>query len=170
MKTHRILALSLCAIASLSSCSKENTDSAKQAPASADKAAAAGTAAPADQEKTFLSAFRKALEGKDKTTMESMMLKDGTPAEIMEFFQMMLEVPDGMKVESVELVTPTAEDAAKYSKETEMPDGKKYKLPITPTKQLVIVMNDGAGGTSKSSLPVAEKNGKLAILMPVPAA
>lgn len=171
MKTHRILALSLCAIASLSSCSKETPDSAKQATASTGKAAAAGTAAaPADQETAFLSAFRKALEAKDKTAMESMMLKDGTPADIMEFFHMMLEVPAGMQVGSVDLVNPTAEEAAKYEKVTEMPDGKNYKMPLIPTKQLVIVMKEGTSGTSKSTLPVAEKDGRLVILMPVPAA
>ena len=170
MKTHRILALSLCAIASLSSCSKETPDTAKQAPASADKAAAGSAAAPADQEKAFLSAFRKALETKDKAAMDSMILKDGTPAELMEFFEMMLDVPAGMQLESVDLVTPSAEDAAKYGKDMEMPDGKNYKMPLTPTKQLVIVMKEGTSGTSKSTLPVAEKDGRIVILMPVPAA
>ena len=162
MKTNHILALSLCAIAALSSCSKNTS-------ASTEKTAASSTSAPADQEQVFLTTFRKALEDKDQKTMESLMLKDETPAEIMEFFQMMLEVPAGVKVDSVELVTPSAEEAAKYNSAMEMPDGKKYKLPLIPTKQLVIMMKEGTSGTSKSSLPVGEKDGKFVIPMPIPA-
>lgn len=170
METRLLTALSLSTLASLVSCSEKpsTTSGEKTAPATS-SAPAANAAAPADKEKAFVATFRKALEGKDKKTMDSLLLKDGTPAEIMEFFQMMLELPAGVTVESIELATPTAEEAAKFNSAMEMPDGKSYKLPIIPTKQLVIKMKEGATGTSKSTFPVAEKDGKLVIPMPVAA-
>ena len=56
----------------------------------------------------------------------------------------------------------------KYNEPKEMPDGQLYKMPFAPTHQLVIVTNDGAGGTSTSKLPVGEHKGKLLIPVPVP--
>ena len=164
MKHLTITVISLSIIAGLSSCEKAAT-SAGTAPAAAQKPSA-------DKEQSFVAAFREALEKNDKKTMDSFLLKDGTPAEVVEFYTMMMEMPPGTKIESLELVTPTAEEAAKYNQAMPMPDGKNYKLPITPTKQLVIVMKEAdanGSGTSKSSLPVAEKDGKIVIPLPVPA-
>jgi uncharacterized protein YcnI len=74
-----------------------------------------------------------------------------------------------VKIESVELLTPDAEASAEYQKTLPMPDGKNYKLPVTPTKRLVIKMKEGTG-SSKSTLPVVEQAGKFLIPLPVPAA
>jgi hypothetical protein len=89
-----------------------------------------------------------------------------------EFFTMMQGANAGQKVTSIELVTPSKEDMAKFNKPMEMPDGKKYKMPFAPTKQLVVVIEkkDGDGSSkSTSKSPVGEKNGKLVIPVPVPA-
>jgi hypothetical protein len=166
MKPLLISLLCLSSLAGLTSCSRE-------AAAFNEKAAAATSPAPAGKEQAFIAAFRGAIEKKDAKAMDSLMLKDGTPADVVEFFAMMLDLPAGMKIESVELVTPSAEDAEKYKEAMEMPDGKQYKLPIAPTKTLVLIMKEegaSGSGTSKSTLPVAEKDGKLIIPMPVPAA
>jgi hypothetical protein len=165
MKHLLIALLSLSSLAGLTSCSEKATAANGKAAPTTDKAAGS-------KEQAFVAAFRTALEKKDQKTLDSFLLKDGTPAEIVEFFTMMMDLPAGMKIESVELATPTAEEAAKYNKAMEMPDGKSYKLPVTPTKQLVIIMKEegaNGSGTSKSSLPVAEKDGKIVIPLPVPA-
>jgi hypothetical protein len=165
MKHLLITILCLSTLAGLTSCSEKTASSTEKAPAVSDKT-------PADKEQAFVSTFRQALEKHDTKTIDSLLLMEGTPAEIVEFFKMMMDLPAGMKIESVELVTPSAEEAAKYDKAMEMPDGKNYKLPITPTKQLVIIMKEEAStgsSTSKSTLPVAEKGGKLVIPLPVAA-
>ena len=157
--------LSLSTITGLTGCSGNAT-------ASADKPSAAAAKDPASREQAFVAAFREAIEKKDTKALDSLMLKDRTPAEVVEFFTMMLDLPAGKKIESVNLVTPSAEEAAKYKEAMEMPDGNKYQLPVTPTKTLVLIMKEegaSGNGTSKSRLPVAEKDGKLIIPLPVPA-
>ena len=157
---HRLVVavLGLCALTGLTNCSE--------------KTPATGEKTPANKEQAFVATFRHALETNDSKTMDSLLMKEGTPAEVVEFYKMMMVVPAETKIESVELITPTAEAAAQYQQSMEMADGKNYKLPITPTKQLVIIMKEGGAsgsGTSKSSLPVAEKDGKLVIPLPVAA-
>ncbi len=126
--------------------------------------------APADAAATFLAAYRKALDAKDTAALDAFLLTDGTPAEVVEFFKMMREVPAGGKT-TVELKTPTAEEAAKFNQAMEMPDGKYYKLPITPSHQLVVTTATKEGestNSSTSSFPVAMKDGKFVIPLPVP--
>lgn len=133
--------------------------------------AAAGSAASGEQ--AFLSAYRRALETADTKTLDSFLLADGTPAELVEFFKMMREVPAGTTLVDVKLEDPTAEDVAKFNEAMPMPDGKSYKLPIVPTRKLVVIMKTDSAesnGTSTSTLPIAEKDGKLIIPLPVPAA
>lgn len=127
-----------------------------------------------EQEKAFIASYRKALEAGDSKTLESFLYTKGAPPEIVEFFKMMMTMPlpEGGKITSIELVTPSAEEAAKLNEPNEMPDGKVYKMPLKPIKQLVIVIdvkdsNGSSKNTSKS--PVAEKDGKLVIPVPVPA-
>jgi hypothetical protein len=53
-----------------------------------------------------------------------------------------------------------------------MPDGKTYRMPFNPSKQLVIVTeqkSDSGSSTSTTRKPVGEKDGKLVIPVPVPA-
>lgn len=155
--------LTLSTIAGLTSCSEKATASTAQP-------STATATAPADKEQAFIAAIRVALEKRDIKAMDPLLLKDGTPAEVVAVFSSMLDLPASIKIGNVELLTPSAEEAAEYNQAIEMPDGKKYKLPITPTKTLVMMMKEeGAKGTSKSTLPVAEKDGKLVIPFPVAA-
>jgi hypothetical protein len=117
-------------------------------------------------------AYRKALEAGDKKALEGFLYTQGAQAEQIEFFKMMQEPEPGAKVVSVELVTPSAADMEKMSKPMEMPDGKSYVMSLKPYKQLVVVSESKSGdGSSKSTRksPVAEKDGKLVIPLPVPA-
>ncbi len=128
-------------------------------------------AATPEQEKAFVDSYKKALEAKDTAALKAFLYTEGATAETVEFFTMMQEMSAGQKISSIELVTPTKEEAAKFAKAMEMPDGKSYKMPFVPTKQLVITVEQkDANGSSKSSSksPVGEKNGKLVIPVPVP--
>ncbi len=129
-------------------------------------------AATPEQEKAFIESYKKAFEAKDEKALAAFLHTKGADVSTIGFFSMMQLAEAGQPVSSIELVTPTAEEAAKFNKAMEMPDGKKYKLPVKPTKKLVIVIEEKSGGgssTSTSSNPVAEIDGKLLIPVPVPA-
>jgi hypothetical protein len=131
----------------------------------------ASAATPA-QEKAFVDSYRKALEAGDTKTLESFLYTKGATEETIGFFKMMMGLEQGAKIVSVELVKPDAEEEAKLNKAMQMPDGKSYVMPLKVVKQLVIKSEtksaDGSSsGTSKS--PVADKDGKLVIPVPVPA-
>jgi hypothetical protein len=132
----------------------------------------AGQAATPAQEKAFVEAYKKAFEAGDKKALSGFLYTEGAGAEQIEFFQMMQMMDPGAKVSSIQLVTPSAEDAKEFNEPMTMPDGKSFVLGLKPTKQLVIVSETkNANGSSKSTskVPVAEKNGKLVIPVPVPA-
>ena len=131
----------------------------------------AGAATP-EQEKAFVDSYKKALEANDTKALTAFLYTEGAKPEQIEFFKMMQSIDQGAKVVSVELVAPTAEEAAKFSKTMPMPDGKMYKMPVKVYKQLVIKTEtkDANGSSSgSSSSPVAEVKGKLLIPVPVPA-
>ncbi|MEY4485117.1 MAG: hypothetical protein RL693_2569 [Verrucomicrobiota bacterium] len=129
-------------------------------------------AATPEQEKAFVDSYRKALEANDAKALAAFLYTKGATEETVEFFKMMQAIDTGTKVVSVELVKPTPEEEAKFNQPMEMPDGKKYTMPIKPIKRLVVKTetkdaNGSSSGTSSS--PVAEKDGKLVIPVPVPA-
>ncbi len=127
-------------------------------------------AATPEQEKAFVDSYKKALEAGDTKALNAFLYTKGAEAETVEFFQMMQQPAPGCKIVSVELVTPSESDTAKFAKPMTMPDGKSYKMPVTPTKQLVVVMEEKSdSGSSKqtSKSPVAEIEGKLLIPVPV---
>jgi hypothetical protein len=129
-------------------------------------------AATPEQEKAFVAAYKKAFEAKDEKALAGFLYTTGATEETIGFFKMMQTAEAGAPITSIELVTPSKEEAAKLNQPMEMPDGKKYKMPIAPTKQLVLVVeHKSADGSSKSTSksPVAEKDGKLVIPVPVPA-
>ncbi len=135
-------------------------------------AAIPAAAATPEQEKAFVDSYRKALEAGDEKALNAFLFTEGAAEDTVEFFKMMQAPEPGAKVVSVELVTPTAEEAAKFNKPMMMPDGKSYKMPIKPIKQLVVKMetkNESGSSSSTSKSPVAEKDGKLVIPVPVPA-
>jgi len=131
----------------------------------------ARAASPAE-EKAFVESYKKALEAGDAKALAGFLYTEGAQPEQIEFFKMMQMMNPGAKVTSIELVTPSAADAEKFNKPMTMPDGKSYVMGLKPTKQLVIVSETkDANGSNKSTSksPVAEKNGKLVIPVPVPA-
>lgn len=69
-------------------------------------------------------------------------------------------------------MTPSKADAARSHEPQEMPDGKIYKMPFAPSKQLVIVIasqDQNGSSTTTTRKPVGAKEGKLLIPVPVPA-
>ncbi len=128
-------------------------------------------AATPEQEKAFVESYKKALETNDTKALAGFLYTEGAAKETIEFFTMMQNMNAGKKPTSIELVTPTAEEKVKFAKPMEMPDGKKYKMPFTPSKQLVVTYEEKSADGSSSSTsksPVGEKNGKLVIPVPVP--
>lgn len=131
----------------------------------------AGAATP-EQEKAFVDSYRKALEAGDAKALAAFLYTEGAKPAQIEFFKMMQSIDKGAKVVSVELLTPSAEDADRFNKVMTMPDGKKYKMPVKPYKQLVVkteTKDDNGSSTGSSASPVAEIKGKLVIPVPVPA-
>ena len=165
MKSTLIACLSAAsAVALLSACDKKDgkTADAAGAPASA-----------ASGEQAFVSAYRKALESADTKTLDSFFHAEGTPADVVEFFKMMRDIPAGAKLVDVKLENPSAEELAQFNKSMPMPDGKSYKLSVIPVKKLVVTMKTESASensTSTSTLPVAVRDGKFVIPLPVPAA
>jgi hypothetical protein len=130
-------------------------------------------AATPEQEKAFVESYKKAFESKDEKALKDFLYTEGAPAQIVEMFTMMSLEGAGQKISKIELVTPTREEAARYNEPREMPDGKMYKMPFLPSKQLVVVIESksegGSTNTSTTKKPVGEKDGKLVIPVPVPA-
>ena len=125
-----------------------------------------------EQEKAFVANYQKAFEASDEAALTKFLHTEGSPAEVVEMFTMMMTMEAGKKPASIELVTPSKEEADKYNAPKEMPDGKMYVMGLKPVKQLVIVIeekSDSGSSKSTSKLPVAEKDGKLVIPLPVPA-
>lgn len=125
-----------------------------------------------EQEKAFVASYKKAFESNDKEALTKFLHTEGATAEVVEMFTMMMTMEAGKKLTSIELIEPSKEEAAKYNEPQEMPDGKMYKMGLKPIKQLVVVIeekSDSGSSKSTSKSPVAEKDGKLVIPLPVPA-
>lgn len=128
-------------------------------------------AATPEQEKAFVESYKKAFDAGEKKALSAFLYTEGAQPEQIEFFQMMQMMSPGAKITSIKLVTPSAAEAKEFSEPMEMPDGKSFVLGLKPTKQLVIVSetkNANESSKSTSTVPVAEKNGKLVIPVPVP--
>lgn len=121
-------------------------------------------AATPAQEKAFLDAYQKALEAGDDKALESFFYTE-PQGEPHEFLKRMYLLQSGDKVTKIELREISAADAEKLTTPLEMPDGKSYLLSLQPTKILVVETKSG-GSTVTNRLPVAEKDGKL--VMPIP--
>jgi hypothetical protein len=123
-----------------------------------------------EQDKAFVDKYKAAFEAGDKATLESFLYtKDANPMAL-EFYKMMQADGIGGKIAKIELVALTPDDLKKASEVQTGPDGKKAKLPLTPTKKLKISIekkDDNGSSTSSTESFVAEKDGKYVI--PVPA-
>ena len=88
-----------------------------------------------------------------------------------EFYKMMMTAEMGGKISKIELRGLTPDETVKATAEMPSPTGGKSKLPLTPTKKLVISVQSGdASGTSTSTSEtfVAEVDGKFMIPVPAP--
>jgi len=126
--------------------------------------------AATESEKSFTDRYKKALEAKDEATLKSFLYTKGADPMALQFYTMMLTADMGQQVESVELRNLTPEEAKKGAAEMPSPTGGMSKLPLTPTKKLVIKMKmaDANGSsTSSSETFIAESDGKFVIPVPV---
>ena len=123
-----------------------------------------------ETEKSFTDSYKKAFEGKDEATLKSFLYtKDAIP-EALEFYTMMMTSEMGAKIASIELRNLNAEEAKKATATMPGPDGTNSKMPVTPTKKLVLKIETGSengSSTSSSETFVAEVNGKFVIPVPV---
>ena len=138
-------------------------------------AALGGSAALASspaQEKEFTDKYQAAFEANDSATLESFLYTKGADPDALEFYKMMVAQGAGNKISKIELVELSAEEANKAQKTQDGPGGKKFRLPLKPTKKLKITLEtkDANGSSSSTSESfVAESDGKLVIPVPVPA-
>jgi hypothetical protein len=122
-----------------------------------------------ETEKAFLDTYKKAYESSDGKTLEGFLyVKEADPTAL-QFYKMMITAEMGGKISSITLEELTADDVKDAGKIQDLPGGQKAKLPLKPTKKLVIKTETGDGdnkSTSTSSCYVAEVDGKLVILVP----
>lgn len=129
----------------------------------------AGTPA---QAKEFTDKYKAAYEANDTDRLYSLLYTENANPMALEFFRMMMSDGAGQKISKIELVDLTPEEAKKAAGTQEGPDDLKTRMPITPTKKLVIVVEtkdaNGSSSNTRETL-VAEKDGKLVIPVPVDA-
>jgi hypothetical protein len=131
----------------------------------------AGFCATPAQEKTFVDAYRKAVEAKDEKTLTGFLFTKGADPQALEFFKMMVTSEMGAKITSIQLVDLDASDK-KRAEGGPGPNGKPMKFTLQPTRKLVIKSEtkDANGSSSSSSeVLVAENDGRLVIPVPGPA-
>ena len=124
-----------------------------------------------ESEKTFVDSYKNAFEKKDGATLESFLYTKGSDPMAVEFYKMMMTSEMGGKVSKIELRGLTADETVKATAEMPSPTGGKSKLPLTPTKKLVVSVESGdanGSSTSTSESFVAEVDGKFLIPVPAP--
>ena len=124
------------------------------------------------QEQAFVDTYRKAFEGKDASTLHSLLYAKGADPKALGFYRMMTTVGMGSKIASIALVELTADDRARADRTMPSPDGKLLKLPLKPVKKLVLrveTKSADASSTGTSQVFVAEHDGRLWIPVPAPA-
>ena len=125
-----------------------------------------------EQEKAFVDSYKAAFEAGDKAKLESFLYTKGANPMALEFYKAMQFDGVGGKIAKIELVTLTPEDAKKAEETQDGPSGQKFRLPLKPTKKLMITIEhkDANGSSSSSSGSfIAEKDGKFVIPVPVDA-
>lgn len=125
-----------------------------------------------EQEKAFVEAYKKAFVAKDEKGLLAFLYAKGAYPMALEFYFMMMTEGAGAKNATFELLDLTPEEVKIAARVQIAPDGTKAKLPLKPTKRLVIKVSpvDGSGSNNRVNwFFVAEANGKLVIPVPVPA-
>lgn len=126
--------------------------------------------AATEQEKAFVDKYKKAFESKDSATLESFLYTKGADPMALEFYKMMMTSEMGSPISSIELRDLTAAEKAEAAKPMPSPDGGQAKLPLVPTKKLVIKVttkSENGSSTSSSESFIAEADGKLMIPVPI---
>jgi len=127
-------------------------------------------AATPAEEQAFLATYKTAFEGQDEKTLQSFLYtKDADPT-VLEFYKAMQSSGMGGKVTRIELLPLSPEDEKKAAKIQDSPGGK-VRLPLAPTKKLVLEVTDvssGGSSTSTSECFVAEIGGRLVVPVPAP--
>ncbi len=124
-----------------------------------------------EQGLAFIDAYLKAYKTGDKKAQMALLSTKGADPMVLEFYTMMMTKEAGSEVSSIEMNELTQDEVREAVKVQEGPDGGKIKLPLKPTKKLVIqtVTSEGnSKSTSTSKIYVAEIDGKLLIPVPVP--
>ena len=125
-----------------------------------------------EQDKAFIDKYRTAFEGNDKATLQSFLYTQGANPTVLEFYKMMQTDGAGGKVSKIELVDLSPDDAKKAEAVMDGPGGQKIRLPLKPTKKLILVVEqktaDSSTKTSSESF-IAEVNGKYVIPVPTTA-
>lgn len=133
-------------------------------------AASTAFASTPDQDKAFTEAYKKAFESGDGAKLESFLYTKNADPEALEFYKMMMAGETGSKISTIELRALTPAEAKEASAEMPSPSGGTAKLPVAPSKKLVLkIETKNANGTSSSTSEsfVAEVDGKLLIPVPV---
>ena len=128
------------------------------------------SAGSSDQEKAFTDKYKKAFEENDSATLQSFLYTKGAEPTVLEFYTMMIAQGAGGKISKIELTDLSPKDAAKAAEIQDGPGGIKMRLPLKPTKKLIItVETKDANGSSTSSSEsfIAEQDGKFVIPVPV---
>ena len=123
-----------------------------------------------EQDKAFVEKYRTAFEANDKPTLQSFLYTQGANPTVLEFYKMMQTDGAGQKISRIDLVDLSPDDVKKAEAVMDGPGGQKIRLPLKPTKKLIIVVDQKtADSTTKTSSEsfIAEVNGKYVI--PVPA-
>lgn len=131
----------------------------------------AGAGTPA-QEKEFTAKYKAAYEAKDTAALNSFLYTENANPMALDFYKMMMSNGAGGKISKIELVDLSPEEAKKAAGIQEGPGELKTRLPLKPTKKLVITVEtkDANGSSSSTSQSfVAEKDGKFVIPVPVDA-
>ncbi len=117
-------------------------------------------------EQAFVDQYKQAFEKKDEAALKALLLSKNANAEALEFFTMMMTAEMGTPIKSIELRDLTPEEVKKATETQPLPGGGMAKLPINPTKKLVIKMGDEHSNSSSETF-VAMVDGKY--MIPVPA-
>lgn len=132
---------------------------------------ASNSFAATDKEKAFTDAYKKAYEAQDQKALEAMLYTEGADPEALEFFKLMLTPEQGTKITLIELRDLTPEEVAQASEEMPSMSGAMSKLPVKPSKKLVLKLessNESGSSSSSSESFVAEVGGKYVIPVPAP--
>ncbi len=127
--------------------------------------------AASEKEKSFTDSYKKAFESKDEAGLKALLYTKGADPEILEFYTMMMTSEMGSKISSIELRDLTPEEIKKAAEAMPGPSGAQAKLPVAPSKKLVLKVSVGdANGSSNSTSEsfVAEIDGKYMIPVPGP--